>query len=237
MSAAVHMRFRAQAGDLELDVGLDGLTGTTLIVGPNGAGKSSLLKVLLGVLDPSEGVLRVGDDVLFDRSAGVDVPIEDRCIGYVPQSYSLFPHMTARQNVEFGVGAAGAARVNELLDRLGVAHLADRKAKVLSGGESQRVAIARALAPDPRLLLLDEPMAALDPTARVEVRSFLAEILGVLSVPAIVVSHELDDVLSLGDKVAVLEAGRVVQAGTVHQVIAAPATDFTRAFFRAGTSG
>ncbi|MEM6732145.1 MAG: ATP-binding cassette domain-containing protein [Myxococcota bacterium] len=219
----------ARAGALELEITLPELVGTTLIVGPNGAGKSSFLKTVLGILTPERGTIRLGERELFASESGVNVPIEERRIGYVPQSYALFPHMTARENVAFG--SKSEERVDELMEHLDIARVADRKARVLSGGESQRVAIARALAPDPELLLLDEPMAALDQSARRRVRGFVARILDELRIPAIVVSHELEDVLALGAQTAVIERGSVAQAGTIDVLRAAPATDFIAEFF------
>lgn len=221
----------ARAGELELEVRLDGLDRTTLIVGPNGSGKSSLLKCILGVMTPTRGVIRVGEHVLFDSEAGVNVPIEERRIGYVPQSYALFPHLTARENVEFGLPKASTRNVEDLMEHLDVTRVADRKAGVLSGGESQRVALARALAPSPRLLLLDEPMAALDQTARKRVRGFIARVLSELDMPAVVVSHEREDVFALGERVAVIEDGRIVQVGKSAELVSAPATEFVRDLF------
>lgn len=221
----------ARAGDFDLQVKLDALDGTTLIVGPNGSGKSSLLKCILGVMKPSSGSIRVGEHVLFDAKSGISVPIEERRIGYVPQSYALFPHMTARENVEFGLRPGSSRDIGELMEHLDVARVADRKAAVLSGGESQRVALARALAPEPRLLLLDEPMAALDQTARKRVRGFIAEILGELDIPAVVVSHEREDVFALGQRVAVIEQGRIVQVGSCDEIASSPATEFVHDLF------
>lgn len=225
----------AEVGPLTLVAALPEDSGTTVVVGPNGAGKSTLLKCILGVVRPSRGRIALGGAALFDGEQRVDVPTESRRIGYVPQRYALFTHMTVADNVGFGVRGVTAderrARVHDLLDDLGIAHLADRKAPSLSGGEAQRVALARALAIRPRALLLDEPMAALDAGARRKVRRFLAERLGQVGIPTVVVSHDAADVEAFGGRVAVIEGGRVVQLGPAGEIRAAPATDFVGELF------
>ncbi|MEO0812906.1 MAG: ATP-binding cassette domain-containing protein, partial [Myxococcota bacterium] len=129
--------FQGAAGEFELNIKLDVSAGTTLIVGPNGSGKSSLLKFVLGARRPTNGRVVLGQTALFDGASGVNVPVEERHIGYVPQRYALFPHLSARENIEFG---ARNGDVGPLMEQLEIAHLADRRASVLSGGESQRVA-------------------------------------------------------------------------------------------------
>jgi len=224
----------ADVGTLELRAQLSGYDGTTIIVGRNGAGKSTLLKSILGEIRPSHGTITLGDDTLFCTRSNVNVPTEERRIGYVPQKYALFPHMTVARNVGFGIRRCSKqerkARVMELLEDLGIAHLADRKTPSLSGGESQRVALARALAIRPHALLLDEPMAALDTDARRRVREFLAVRLRAVGIPTVVVSHDVNDVDALGGRVAVLEAGRVVQVGTPDELRQEPATPFVKQF-------
>jgi len=161
----------AVVGSLALRAKLPRDGGTTVLVGPNGAGKSTLLKCILGVVRPRAGIIALDEDALFDAEGGIDVPTEARRIGYVPQRYALFTHMTVADNVGFGVRGVSAEqrteRVRELLDDLGIAHLASRKAPSLSGGEAQRVALARALAIRPRALLLEgKHDEAIDYTAR-----------------------------------------------------------------------
>ena len=225
----------ARVGTLTLRAELPEDGGTTVVVGPNGAGKSTLLKCLLGVVKPSRGRIALGAEPLFDSARQIDVPTEARRIGYVPQRYALFTHMTVAANVGFGVRGVSAserdARVQALLDDLGIAHLADRKAPSLSGGEAQRVALARALAIRPRALLLDEPMAALDAGARRKVRRFLAERLEQVGIPTVVVSHDDADLEAFGGRVAVVERGRVVQLGHRDALMAEPATAFVRELF------
>lgn len=222
----------ARIGELDLRVQLPEHDGTTVVVGPNGAGKSSMLLTLLGAIRPLAGSIRLGGETLYDSASGTDRPTEHRRLGYLPQRYALFPHMTVAANVGYGVRdrARRARRVSELLEDLGIAHLGARKTRRLSGGESQRVALARALAIGPGALLLDEPMAALDAGARRQVRGFLAVRLRAIGIPTLVVSHDIEDAEVLGGRVAVLEQGRIVQLGTLDELRAAPATPFVSEF-------
>jgi molybdate transport system ATP-binding protein len=220
-------------GALRIDVALATSGAPLVLVGPNGAGKTSVLLMLLGVLRPATGRIVLGDTALFDSALGIDVPAEERRIGYVPQDYALFPHMTVAENLAFALDCRGALaaaarreRVTALLADLDALPLAARRPATLSGGERQRVALARALAGDPRALVLDEPLAALDIGARRQVRAFLAETLARLGLPAIVVTHDAADAIALGERVAVIEAGRVVQTGGFAALRAAPATPF-----------
>jgi molybdate transport system ATP-binding protein len=219
-------------GAFTLDAALDS-AGLTIVVGPNGAGKTSLLLAILGVLRPDAGRVVLDGTVL--HGDGVDVPTEDRRIAYVPQDYGLFPHLSARGNVEFALGCRGEVKpgaAQALLERLGAGGLGDRPPAALSGGERQRVALARALATDPRALLFDEPFAALDVEAREAVRRSLGEWLRAVALPAVIVTHDPADVVALGGSVVVLEAGRVVQRGSLAQLRAAPATDYVARFAR-----
>jgi molybdate transport system ATP-binding protein len=227
---------RATIGALPLAVSLATDGGPLIVVGPNGAGKTSALLLALGVLRPAAGRVVLGGDVLFDSATGTDVAAEDRRIGYLPQDYGLFPHLTAAANIEFALGCRGGARAGHrdraraLLADLEIGSLADRRPATLSGGERQRVALARALAIEPRALLLDEPLAALDVGARRAVRSFLAATLARLGLPAIVVTHDAADAVALGDRIAVLESGRIVQTGSLADLRSAPASPFVAAF-------
>jgi molybdate transport system ATP-binding protein len=232
------IRVRGRVGALVLDAELDSGPGTLALVGPNGAGKSTLLSLVLGVLPVEHGRVAVGGSVLLDTSAAVDVPLEQRRLGYVPQDYALFSHLSVRGNVGFALasapeGPSGQERVrrlSEVLDELGLAALAERRPHTLSGGEKQRVALARALAASPRALLLDEPLAALDVHSRREVRAFLAAFLGRTGLPAVVVSHDADDARLLGQRIAVLENGRITQLGTWDELTAQPASPFVARF-------
>lgn len=227
-----------ELGALRLDVDVTGRVGPTVIVGPNGSGKTTLLRVLAGAQRPDTGTVALAGRTVFDSAAGVDLPVEGRGVGYVPQGYGLFPHLTVVDNVAFGLRYAGSVasrpqrRTAALacLEELGCAHLAQRRPARLSGGERQRVALARALAPGPGVLLLDEPLAALDVTARRSVRGFLVDKLNSLGVPSVVVTHDVRDAAALGGPVLVLEAGRVTQTGTLEQLRTTPATDFVSEF-------
>ncbi len=196
--------------------------GVVAFVGPNGSGKTTALRALLGVV-PVRGSV-----ALDGRELG-GVPTEARRIGYVPQNGALFEHLDVARNVSFGL-PKGAA-VEPILEDFGLLGLADRRPASLSGGQRQRVALARALATQPRALLLDEPLSALDIDARVAVRRKLGARLASLAIPSIVVTHEPADVRDLATQVVVLEAGRVIQQGTPDALAADPASPFVRAFF------
>lgn len=232
----------ARVGRLGLEAALEVGPAPLVLVGPNGAGKSSLLLLLLGLLPADSGRVALGETVLYDAQAGVDVPTERRALGYVPQEYALFPHLTALGNVEFAVGAhhpelsraARRERARACLAQLDAAGLEARRPAALSGGEKQKVALARAVAGEPRALLLDEPLAALDAVARAQVRAFLAARLEALGLPALIVTHDPADAAALGGRVAVLEEGRLVQSGSLAELRAHPATEFVARF--AGTA-
>ncbi|MBI4814913.1 MAG: ATP-binding cassette domain-containing protein [Deltaproteobacteria bacterium] len=238
--AGLSVRLTARVGQLELDVDLATGPGTLVIVGPNGAGKSTLLSLILGVGRVSRGRISVDDVVLLDAEAGVSVPTEERRIGYVPQDYALFPHLTVRANVAFAVKAAFPKRTNgerdqlveSTLDDLGLVALSSAFPGSLSGGEKQRVALARAVAMKPRALLLDEPLAALDVHARKSVRAFLQEYLATVEVPTIVVTHDPTEARALGHSIAVLERGRVTQRGVWAELVARPESPFLGEFLR-----
>jgi ABC-type sulfate/molybdate transport systems ATPase subunit len=215
---------RARVGDLQLDVDLQG-DGVLGLVGPNGSGKTTLLRALVGGL-PFDGRFVVGDRVLVDTARGVSVPIEDRGVGYVPQGGGLFPHLSALDQVAFG---ADRARADAALCSAGLDSLRHRRPAQLSGGERQQVALLRALLPGPRLLLLDEPMASLDAAARQGARQRLGEHLAAAAVPALLVTHDLRDLVALGaQRVVVLEGGRVVRDDRLEAVRRQPRGAFER---------
>ena len=210
--------------ELALEVGRE----TVALVGPNGAGKSTVLRAVAGLERPSRGVIALGDEVWFEagpasaRGAGTSLEPDRRAVGLVFQEYALFPHMTVRQNVAYG----GKARVDELLRRFRIDHLAGARPGALSGGERQRVALARALARDPKVLLLDEPLAALDAQTRSAVRGELHELLTGLGLPTLLVTHDFFEAAILADRVAVINDGRLVQVGRPGEVLARPASPF-----------
>jgi len=237
-TSSLRARINARIGQLVIDVAIDTGPGTLVVVGPNGAGKSSLLSLILGALPVDVGHVMIGESVLLDTAARIDVPLEHRRLGYVPQDYALLPHLSVRQNINFALacgsaaldGAARAARVDQVLDELGLAAHGDRRPHTLSGGEKQRVALARALSVHPRALLLDEPLAALDVHGRHDVRGFLAAYLADLALPTVVVTHDADDARKLGHRIAVLEAGKFTQTGTWQELAEHPTSRFVEQF-------
>ena len=236
-----HVELGTCVGSLELSVEMTGGKSPVVLVGPNGSGKTTLLRAVAGVHRPQVGEIRVGGRVLLDTASGVDLAPEHRRVGYVPQGYGLFPHLTVLENVAFGsiqtcTEAVRHQRAMALLEEMECALLADRRPGALSGGEQQKVALARALMIDPAILLLDEPLAALDAPARRRLRGYLAAYLADRGRPAIVVTHDVRDVLALGATVYVVEEGRIVQHGSAEQLAASPATDFVAEFFYMETS-
>jgi ABC-type sulfate/molybdate transport systems ATPase subunit len=211
------LRVPLRAFDLALSLEVD---GTVALVGPSGAGKSTVLRALAGLVRPAAGRIALGEDVWFDERTWRRP--EERPVGMVFQHYALFPHLSVRQNVQFG------ARVDAvpLLERFGLARLADARPARLSGGEQQRVALARALAREPRLLLLDEPLAALDAHTRSTVRTELREVLRSSGLPALVVTHDFEDAASLADLVGVVVDGTLRQLASPAELVARPADAF-----------
>ena len=220
-------------GDLAVDVELRASNGRTVaLIGPNGAGKTTLLRVVAGLARPARARVQLDGDVLEDTAGGVFVPPEQRPVGVVFQDGLLFPHLDALANVAFGLRARGVGsaearrRAYGWLERLGVSDRASARPSTLSGGEAQRVALARALAVEPRLLLLDEPFAALDASSRPAVRRQLAEHLAGHEGPRVLVTHDPVEALALADELVVVEKGRVVQAGAPTDVAARPRSAF-----------
>jgi molybdate transport system ATP-binding protein len=230
---------RARVGKLELEVELE-THGTLVLIGPNGAGKTTLLSLILGIASEVEVRrlrLSVGQVLLVDSDRRIDTPVETRRIAYVPQHYGLFPHMTVREQFAFAMRSAHRAEapphaVDALLEEYGLLEFSARRPRELSGGERQRVALARALSVQPRAILLDEPLAALDIEARQEMRARLASTLEKIRIPAIVVTHDPADARALCSTVAVLEGGRLVQSARWDGLMASPATAFVREFVR-----
>ena len=216
----LELRVASRRGEFELDLAFEARGGaTTVIVGESGAGKTSVLRVAAGLDRPDWGRVVLDGEVYTDTEAGVHLPPWRRNLGYVSQDYSLFPHLTVAENVAFGLRAAGVprgevgARVARVLQRTGIHPLLRRKPTTLSGGQQQRVALARALVLDPRLLLLDEPLAALDLQTRRQVRGELRRLLQELGTTTLYVTHSPLEALLFGDRIIVLEAGRISQTG------------------------
>lgn len=203
------------------------------VLGPNGAGKSTLLSVLAGLLAPDRGRIELDGDVVLDTDRGVGVPTHRRGVGLLAQSAMLFPNLTARENVAFGPRAAGVRRAaaraaaDRWLSEVDAVGLADRRPGQLSGGQAQRVALARALAAEPRLLLLDEPLAALDVDAAPAMRGLLHKVLRQQGKPTVLVTHDVLDAVVLADRLVVLLDGSVVEQGPTRDVLARPREAFT----------
>ncbi len=224
LTAAFSKTFRG-GPTIEADLRLEtGKSPVTVLFGPSGSGKTTLLRCLAGLERPDEGKITFGGEVWFDSSAGISTSPQRRRIGFLFQEYALFPHLSVRENVAFGLDHAGAgARVEGLLRVMELEGAAGRRPAELSGGERQRVALARALAVRPRLLLLDEPLSALDAPNRDRLRSELRRRLAGSGVPAIVVTHDRLEALALGDRIAVMSEGRILQSGQVEEVFSRPA--------------
>jgi molybdate transport system ATP-binding protein len=221
--------FRKRLGDFLLDVRFSSEPGILVLFGPSGAGKTQTLDAIAGVSEPDEGEIVVGDTVFFRRAAGgsrLSLPPRERRAGYVVQQYALFPHMTALQNVAYGLPQSSAPdTAMQLLRRLRIAELADRFPSALSGGEQQRVAIARALAIEPRILLLDEPFAALDAAVRSELHTLIRELQQERNLVVVYVTHNLSDAFAIGTRLAVIDGGVIQQTGDFDEVTSRPATD------------
>lgn len=199
------------------------------LVGPSGCGKSTLLRMLAGLHTTESGSITLGGVVVDDGRTAL--PPERRRVGLVFQEHALFPHLSVADNVAFGVRDGDAdARVAEMLTVVGLAEYGRRFPHELSGGERQRVALARALAPRPSLMLLDEPFASLDPNLRARIRDDVVAILRSTGTPAVFVTHDQGEALAVGDRIAVMRAGRVVQLGSPEEVFHAPADRFVAAF-------
>lgn len=232
-SASLRGDLVVDRGDFRLDVHIDVDPGQILaVLGPNGSGKTTLLRTLAGLVALSEGRIAIGGHVWDDPADDVFIPAVDREAGLVFQDYRLFPHLSVLDNVAFASHARGASRrearlkAKEVLSQLTLSDLADRKPGQLSGGQAQRVALARAIASDPRLLLLDEPLAALDARTRLDIRAELRRHLATFPGPTVLVTHDPLEAMVLADRILVLEGGRAVQTGTPAVVARRPATDY-----------
>ena len=226
------LHLRARVSQRGLDVEFSVAAGEVLaVLGPNGAGKSTTIAVIAGLLRADDAVVRLGDRTLTDTGRGVCVPVHDRRIGVLMQDPLLFPHLTAIANVTFAArrhaDRSGARlRARRWLAEVGADDLADRTPGALSGGQAQLVALARALAAEPEVLLLDEPLAGLDVAGATAARSVLRRVLTADSRTALLITHDLIDVLTLADRVLVLQEGKVVEVGRVTEVLTSPRSDF-----------
>lgn len=228
------VRARDRLRELELDVELrvDG-NGCAAIVGPSGAGKSTVLRIIAGLRRPDPGRVVMGEEVWLDSGRGINLRPEERACGFMFQDYALFPHLSAWRNVAFGMPGPRQGRrprALEQLRRFGVERLADARPASLSGGERQRVALARSLARDPSVLLLDEPLSALDTRTRAHAGRELVAALGGARALAIVVTHDFSEAAMLADEIFVMDGGRIVQRGTAAELSARPASAFVADF-------
>lgn len=204
--------------DFHLDVELEAPPGVTVLFGPSGAGKSRTLACIAGLARPDRGRIALDDDVWFDDRQGEERPIHLRRVAFVFQSLALFPHMTAEDNVAYGIAGPKPerrARAREMLARMHVPHLAERKPRTFSGGEAQRVALARAFAMTPRVLLLDEPFSALDAGVKRELLAEVREHVTKANVPAILVTHDTAEARTLGERVLFIEKGRIERVSSI----------------------
>jgi molybdate transport system ATP-binding protein len=227
----VSLSLRARVAARDVEVELDVADGETVaLLGPNGAGKSTVLAVAAGLLRPDDGEVVLDGRTLLSTADGVDLPPHRREVALLAQDPLLFPHLTLRENVAFGPRSRGAARrearagAAAWLAGMGIADLADRRPAEVSGGQAQRAAVARALAASPRLLLLDEPMAALDVAVAPALRRTLRQVLADRT--TVLVTHDVLDALLLADRVLVIEGGRVVESGVSRDVLARPRSAF-----------
>ena len=238
-SSMLNVNVRHHMGAFQLDTRFQAPLGLLVLLGPSGAGKSLTLKSIAGLLHPESGHIAVGEQVLFDSATDVNIAAQARHIGYVPQHYALFPHLTVAENILFAIPpspqkgglsqwrkqrAARRAKVAELLAALELEGLERRYPSMLSGGQQQRVALARALAAEPRLLLLDEPFNALDAAVRERLRDTLKQFQRRFAIPIVLVTHDHAEAQQLADTIVVLQHGQVEQVGSVNDIFYAPRT-------------
>jgi molybdate transport system ATP-binding protein len=230
VTACFQANFRKSHSDEDrpfvLDVSIEAPPGFTILFGPSGAGKTTLLDCVAGLTAPDSGRTAIGNRVFFDSSKGINVSVAKRRVGYVFQSLAIFPHMTVEQNVSYGLAHLRTTerkqRVATILEAFRISPLARRNAREISGGESQRVALARTLITDPEILLLDEPLAALDAPTKGQIITDLRQWNQTHRIPILYVTHSREEVFALGERVIILENGHIISQGTPHKVMMAP---------------
>jgi len=212
-----------QVGDFTIDVKIETGSGITSLFGRSGAGKSTIVAMIAGLIKPDEGQIRIGDKVLFDSTQGIDITPERRGVGYVFQDARLFPHMSVAQNLRYGLNRLDAGKRGETFQRvvalLGLETLLNRRPGKLSGGEQQRVAIGRALLSNPRVLLMDEPLASLDAARKSEILPYIERLSTEFDIPVIYVSHALEEVVRLSDTLVLISDGTAVAQGAVEDIM------------------
>jgi molybdate transport system ATP-binding protein len=226
LRCAFRKHHAAAKQEFALEVSFEASPGFTILFGASGSGKTTLLDCVAGLTQPDSGRISAGERVLFDSSPRINIPVAQRRVGYVFQNLALFPHMTVEQNVAYGLAhlphAERDQRTVAILQAFRIAGLGGRNAREISGGESQRTALARTLITDPEVLLLDEPLAALDAPTKSRIIDDLREWNRSHRIPVLYVTHSREEVFALGENVIVLHAGRIVSQGTPHEVISAP---------------
>jgi molybdate transport system ATP-binding protein len=229
LDARIKKKFGSGNGNtIDIDVHVKAANGITVLFGSSGAGKTSILRSIAGIVRPDEGRITLGEDTYFDSAAGISLPMQQRKVGYVFQNHALFPHLTAEQNVLYGLRAdsrhSARKRTRELFSLLGIPKTVDRYPHLLSGGEQQRVALARALATDPLIMLLDEPLSAVDMATRSRLLEEISAIQRRSGIPFLYVTHNHNEAVRLGDTMILLDEGKIVQEGIPLEIFNAPQT-------------
>src|SRR6187455_2862972 len=222
----LNVRVIKQLTSFDLDTEFTSEAGITALFGRSGAGKTTLVNAIAGLVRPDAGRIEINGDCLFDSARGVDVPVERRRVGYVFQEGRLFPHLTVHGNLDYGYALAQPAQryveFKQVVDLLGLGHVLERRPANLSGGEKQRVAIGRALLASPRVLLMDEPLAALDTLRKGEILRYIERLHDEIKVPIVYVTHAIEEIVRLADAVVVMAAGSVIATGKVSEVMGRP---------------
>ena len=226
LSAVIRKSFPSAEREFSLVVEFSAVPGFTILFGASGSGKTTLLDCVAGLTTPDAARIAVGERVLFDASTRLDVPVAKRGVGYVLQDLALFPHLTVEQNTEYGLAhlprPARKQRAAAMLQEFRIDHLRQQRPSDISGGERQRVALARALVTDPCVLLLDEPLAALDAATKAKILDDLRRWNQAHRIPILYVTHSREEVIALGERVLVMDQGRIIAQGTPHEVLSAP---------------
>ncbi|MTI61778.1 MAG: ABC transporter ATP-binding protein [Firmicutes bacterium] len=227
----INFRYKGNSIDIIDDLSLSINKGETVcILGESGSGKSSILRLLAGLEEPYDGYIEIDKKVMKDSN--IYLPPENRGIGMVFQDYALFPHMTVAKNITYGFTdlkkAERRKRLNEVMELVDIKELADRYPYQLSGGQQQRVALARAIAPQPRVLLLDEPFSNLDANLKDKIREKLKEIIKKINITTILVSHDIEDALNIADRLVIIKEGQVIEDSFPKSVIEKPKTEYIK---------
>ena len=213
---------RKRLGETALDIRFAGIGGVTALFGRSGAGKTSTVQMIAGLMKPDSGRIAIGARVLFDGDKGLDTPAPQRRVGVVFQEGRLFPHLTVRRNLLYAKAARGNGRFDGVIGMLGLETLLERKPATLSGGEQQRVAIGRALLSDPEILLMDEPLASLDAARKAEILPYIERMRDEAGLPIVYVSHQIEEVARLADRIVLLSEGSVAATGSVDEIFSRP---------------